>query len=82
MDHSNVNKTAVSATLHCLTGCAIGEITGLILGTALGLSNLITIIISISLAFLFGYTLSLLPILKAGVALSSALGVVLAADTL
>ena len=82
MDDANVNKTAASATLHCLTGCAIGEITGLIIGTALGLSNLATIAIAVGLAFLFGYALSLVPVVKAGVAFSSALTVVLAADTL
>jgi hypothetical protein len=73
---------AVSATLHCLTGCAIGEIAGLIIGTALGLNNLATIAIAVGLAFLFGYTLSTLPLLKAGLALGTALSVVLAADTL
>ena len=73
---------AVSATLHCLTGCAIGEILGLIIGTALGLSNVVTIALSIALAFVFGYTLSTLPLLKAGLALGTALSVVLAADTL
>ncbi|VEG58529.1 Uncharacterised protein [Mycolicibacterium aurum] len=73
---------AVSATLHCLTGCAIGEILGLITGTALGLDTVVTIALSIALAFLFGYTLSTLPLLKAGLALGSALSVVLAADTL
>lgn len=78
----NVNGMAVSATLHCLTGCAIGEIAGLIIGTAVGLSNGVTIVISIALAFFFGYTLSTLPLLKAGLALGSALSVVLAADTL
>ncbi|ANW67901.1 hypothetical protein BCA37_20040 [Mycobacterium sp. djl-10] len=73
---------AVSATLHCLTGCAIGEIIGLIIGTALGLGNLATVAIAVALAFLFGYTLSTLPLLKAGLALGTALSVVLAADTL
>jgi hypothetical protein len=73
---------AVSATLHCLTGCAIGEIAGLIIGTALGFTNLATIALAIVLAFLFGYTLSTLPLLKAGLALGTALSVVLAADTL
>jgi len=73
---------AVSATLHCLTGCAIGEILGLIIGTALGLTNAVTIALSIALAFLFGYTLSTLPLLKAGLTLGTALSVVLAADTL
>ncbi|WP_245582161.1 DUF4396 domain-containing protein [Nocardioides halotolerans] len=76
------NKMAISATLHCLTGCAIGEIAGLIIGTAAGLSNAVTIAISIALAFLFGYTLSTLPLLKAGLALGAALSVVVAADTL
>ncbi len=78
----NVNAMALSATLHCLTGCAIGEIAGLIIGTALGLSNLATIGLAVALAFLFGYALSTLPLLKAGLALGTALSVVLAADTL
>ncbi|MCC9185739.1 DUF4396 domain-containing protein [Mycolicibacterium mageritense] len=78
----NINAMAVSATLHCLTGCAIGEIAGLIIGTALGFTNLATIVLAIVLAFLFGYTLSTLPLLKAGLALGTALSVVLAADTL
>ncbi|HCB07920.1 MAG TPA: hypothetical protein DEQ43_27315 [Nocardioides bacterium] len=73
---------AVSATLHCLTGCAIGEIAGLMIGTAVGLANGWTIALSIALAFLFGYTLSTLPLLKAGLTLGAALSVVLAADTL
>ncbi len=79
---SSVNRMAVSATLHCLTGCAIGEIVGLISGTALGLSNLATIALAVALAFAFGYSLSTLPLLKAGLALGAALSVVLAADTL
>lgn len=78
----SVNTMALSATLHCLTGCAIGEIAGLIIGTALGLSNLATIGLAVALAFLFGYALSTLPLLKAGLALGTALSVVLAADTL
>lgn len=73
---------AVSATLHCLTGCAIGEIVGLIVGTALGLSTVTTIVLSIALAFVFGFSLSSLPLLRAGLALGAALRVVLAADTL
>lgn len=73
---------AVSATLHCLTGCAIGEIAGLMIGTAIGLSTGWTIALAIALAFLFGYTLSTLPLLKVGVQLGTALSVVLAADTL
>lgn len=80
-DHG-LNKMAASATLHCLTGCAIGEILGLIIGTAFGLSNGWTIGIAIALAFLFGYSLSTLPLLKAGLFFVVALRVVLAADTL
>lgn len=78
----SINKMAVSATLHCLTGCAIGEVLGLIIGTALGLDTHVTLLLAIGLAFLFGYTLSTLPLLKAGMTLGAALGVVLAADTL
>ena len=81
-DMGGVNRMAANATLHCLTGCAIGEIVGLIIGTALGLSNLVTIALAIGLAFVFGYTLSTLPLLKAGLAVGTALRVVLAADTL
>ncbi|HCB05102.1 MAG TPA: hypothetical protein DEQ43_12820 [Nocardioides bacterium] len=73
---------AVSATLHCLTGCAIGEIAGLMIGTAIGLSTGWTIVLAVALAFLFGYTLSTLPLLKAGLGVGAALSVVLAADTL
>jgi hypothetical protein len=73
---------AVSATLHCLTGCAIGEIAGLVLGAAAGLGNGATVLLSVVLAFLFGYSLSTLPVLKGGLSLGAALGVVLAADTL
>jgi hypothetical protein len=80
--YGNVNVMAVSATLHCLTGCAIGEIVGLMIGTALGLSNVATIALAVALAFLFGYSLSTLPLLKAGLAVGTALSVVLAADTL
>jgi hypothetical protein len=79
---SELNKTAISATLHCLTGCAIGEIVGLIIGESLGWSNSQTIILAISLAFLFGYGLSIIPLLKANIAFGTALSVVLAADTL
>ncbi|WP_435744259.1 DUF4396 domain-containing protein [Nocardioides sp. SYSU DS0663] len=77
------NRTmAVSATLHCLTGCAIGEIAGLMIGTAIGLSTGWTIALAVSLAFLFGYLLSTLPLVKAGLGLGAALSVVFAADTL
>jgi len=80
--NTSTDSMAVSATLHCLTGCAIGEVLGLVIGSALGLDTHITIILAIGLAFLFGYTLSTLPLLKAGMTLGAALTVVLAADTL
>jgi Sec-independent protein secretion pathway component TatC len=73
---------AVSATLHCLTGCAIGEVLGLIIGTAFGLSNAITTIIAIALAFVFGFGLSTLPLVKVGMGFGAALSIVIAADTL
>jgi hypothetical protein len=84
-DHATtggVNAMAVSATLHCLTGCAIGEIAGLMIGTAAGLANGWTVALSVALAFFFGYTLSTLPLVKAGLSVGAALSVVLAADTL
>jgi hypothetical protein len=80
--HDDLDRMAASATLHCLTGCATGEIIGLIVGTAAGLSNAATIPLSIALAFVFGYTLSTVPLLRSGVAVGSALTLVLAADTL
>ena len=72
---------ALSATLHCLTGCAIGEVAGVIIGTALGWSNGATILLAIALAFLFGYTLTSLPLLRAGLALSAVVPIALATDT-
>ncbi len=82
MQHSSPIQTAINATLHCLSGCAIGEILGLIIGTALGLTNLVTIALSIALAFVFGYTLSIMPLVKSGLAITAALTIALAADTL
>lgn len=78
----NLNSTAANATLHCLTGCAIGEILGFIIGTAMGLSNFVTIALAVTLAFIFGYALSLVPLLGAGLALGTALSIAFAADTL
>lgn len=77
-----INQMAFSATLHCLTGCAIGEVTGLIIGTALGLETHVTILLAVALAFVFGFALSTLPLLKMGIGFFAALSVVLAADTL
>jgi Domain of unknown function (DUF4396) len=73
---------ALSATLHCLTGCAIGEVTGVALGTALGFSNAATIVLAIALAFLFGYGLTSLPLLRAGLAMSAVIPIAFASDTL
>jgi len=72
---------AAGATLHCLTGCAIGEVTGMAIGTALGFSNLGTIALAIALAFLFGYTLTSLPMLRAGMAFAVVLPIALSVDT-
>jgi hypothetical protein len=77
----SLTRQAVTATLHCLTGCAIGEVLGMIVGTALGWDNAATIVLSIALAFVFGYALTLRSVLAAGLALGAALPVVLAADT-
>ena len=75
------NTMAANATLHCLTGCAIGEIVGLMIGTAAGLSTGVTIALAVGLAFLFGYALSTLPLMQAGLGFFAALSVVFAADT-
>jgi len=72
---------ALSATLHCLTGCAIGEVLGMAIGTALGFSELGTVALAVALAFLFGYGLTSLPLLRAGLALGTVVPIALAADT-
>jgi hypothetical protein len=72
---------AAQATLHCLTGCAIGEVLGMIIGTALNWSNLATVVLAIALAFVFGYALTVRGVLRSGLDLRSALKVALAADT-
>src|SRR5215210_1183186 len=79
---SSLNRTAFSATVHCLTGCAIGEVLGMVIGTALGWSNFATIILAVVLAFFFGYSLTMLPLLRSGLALASALPLAFASDTL
>jgi hypothetical protein len=78
----SLNHTAFSATVHCLTGCAIGEILGLVLGTAFGWANGTTIAASIALAFFFGYSLTMLPLLRADLSLRQALPLAFASDTL
>jgi hypothetical protein len=77
-----LDQMAMSATLHCLTGCALGEIVGVVIGTALGWSNLATIFLAIGLAFLFGYSLTSWPLLRAGLALGAVIPIALASDTL
>lgn len=72
---------AASATLHCLTGCAIGEVLGMVIGTALGWGNVATIVLAVALAFVFGYALTMRGVLRAGVGFKQALKVALAADT-
>ncbi|GAA1943574.1 DUF4396 domain-containing protein [Amycolatopsis minnesotensis] len=77
-----LTRQAISATLHCLTGCAIGEVLGLVIGTAFGWSNLPTVVLSLALAFVFGYSLSVRSVLGSGLSLRGAIGIALAADTL
>ncbi|ANH90430.1 DUF4396 domain-containing protein [Streptomyces sp. NPDC057197] len=75
-------RMAAQATLHCLTGCAVGEVLGMVIGTAAGLHNAATVVVSVALAFVFGYALTMRGILRAGLPLRRALKVALAADTL
>ncbi|MFC6084516.1 DUF4396 domain-containing protein [Sphaerisporangium aureirubrum] len=74
-------RMALSATLHCLTGCAIGEILGMVIGTAFGWSDPATVVAAVVLAFFFGYLLTLLPLRRAGVSWGDAIKLALAADT-
>jgi Domain of unknown function (DUF4396) len=78
---ADLNRTAFSATVHCLTGCAIGEVLGMVIGTALGWDNLPTIALAVVLAFLFGYGLTMAPLLRSGLGLRTAIGLALASDT-
>jgi hypothetical protein len=73
---------AVSATIHCLTGCAIGEVLGMVIGVGLGWSNATTVVVSVVLAFLFGYSMTLWPLLAGGMAFGTAASLALASDTL
>jgi uncharacterized protein DUF4396 len=78
---TSLNRSAVQATLHCLTGCAIGEVLGMIIATAAGLGNATSIGISVVLAFFFGYALTLRSVVAAGVGLRKAISLALASDT-
>ncbi|MFS0698972.1 DUF4396 domain-containing protein [Cellulomonas sp. 179-A 4D5 NHS] len=87
-DHSTrptgraLTRLAVTATLHCLTGCAIGEVLGMVVGTALGWSDVQTIVLAVALAFVFGYAFTITPVMRSGLSLRAAIPVALAADTL
>jgi hypothetical protein len=77
----SLNRVAASATTHCLTGCAIGEVLGFVIATAFGWGNLATIAVAIVLAFFFGYLLTSLPLLRSGLGLWEVVPIALAADT-
>jgi uncharacterized protein DUF4396 len=76
-----LNRLAVSATNHCLTGCALGEVAGMVLATAFGWGDVVSIVLSVALAFLFGYSLTSVPLLRGGLAFSAIVPIALAADT-
>ena len=78
---TSLNRLAFSATVHCLTGCGSGEILGMVIGTALGWANAATIALAVVLAFLFGYSFTLLPLLRSTLGLGKSLRIALAADT-
>jgi hypothetical protein len=80
-DQASLNRLALAATLHCLTGCSIGEVAGMVIGTALGLANWTTIVISTGLAFVFGYILTMLAPAARGLPFRSALRLAFASDT-
>jgi hypothetical protein len=76
-----LTRVAISATLHCLTGCAIGEVAGMAIGTALGFSDWGTVALAVALAFLFGYALTSMPLLRAGFSVAAVVPIALASDT-
>jgi hypothetical protein len=80
-ERQSLNRLAASATTHCLTGCAIGEVLGLAIATALGWSNLPSILLAVVLAFFFGYAFTAVPLLRAGLTLGAVIALALAADT-
>jgi hypothetical protein len=80
--NSTLNRTAFSATLHCLTGCSIGEVLGMVIGSAFRCGNVGTIVLAIVLACVFGYGLTMLPLLRSGMALGAVSPLAFASDTL
>jgi hypothetical protein len=82
MTTQSLNRLAFSATVHCLTGCAIGEVLGMIIGTALGWSDLATIVLAVALAFFFGYTLTSWPLLRSGMPVREVAPIAFASDTI
>jgi hypothetical protein len=82
MQGTSLNRVAFSATAHCLTGCAIGEVLGMVIGTALGWGDVATIALAVVLAFFFGYSLTMVPLLRSGLALATVLPLAFASDTL
>lgn len=83
MDHGaqSLNRLGVTATLHCMTGCLIGEILGLVISTALGWGDLASIALAVGLAFVFGYLLTSLPLYRAGMTIGAIVPIALATDT-
>jgi hypothetical protein len=77
----SLNRLAVSATTHCLTGCAIGEVTGMVIATALGWGDVASIALAVGLAYVFGFTLTAVPLVRAGLAAGAVASTALAADT-
>ena len=80
-DALTLNQLAARATTHCLTGCAIGEVAGMVIGTALGWATFPTVLLAVALAFVFGYALTLRPLLSSGMAVGTAMALAFAADT-
>ena len=78
---ASLNRIAFSATVHCLSGCAIGEVLGMVIGTFLGWGNAATVVLSVVLAFFFGYALTMIPLIRNGLTLNEATGLALASDT-
>jgi hypothetical protein len=78
---ASLNNLAFTATVHCLSGCAVGEVLGMVIGTALGWSNFSTIVLAVALAFAFGYAFTMVPLLRAGLAFGAVRKLALAADT-